>query len=65
VTQAAKSGRPARRNAAPEISLVPKAEQSRASDAKPQTATREGVAPPAITVDDPWRYLHPSRVWPD
>jgi hypothetical protein len=26
---------------------------------------QEAAGVPPITTADPWRYLHPSRVWPD
>jgi hypothetical protein len=65
MTEAAKTGRPARRTAAPEISLVRKEEPPPAAAGKPKPAPSEGVAPLTDTTEDPWRHLHPSRVWPD
>jgi hypothetical protein len=26
---------------------------------------REGISNPRMTTDNPWRDLHPSRIWPD
>jgi hypothetical protein len=28
-------------------------------------APREGMSIPRTTIDDPWRDLHPARIWPD
>ncbi len=33
------------------------------SSAPPKAHTATGLPP--ITTEDPWRHLHPSRVWPD
>jgi hypothetical protein len=33
------------------------------SSAPPARSDATGVPP--ITTENPWRYLHPSRIWPD
>jgi hypothetical protein len=33
------------------------------SSAPPKAHNTAGVPP--VTTEDPWRHLHPSRVWPD
>ena len=35
------------------------------SPQKPTPTPREGVSIPRTTTDNPWRDLHPTRVWPD
>jgi hypothetical protein len=67
--RAAASRRREEPDEAPEIAPAPAAEAQAKPAKKPaeQTAERapDGVAVPLITLEDPWRYLHPSRVWPD
>jgi hypothetical protein len=67
VSQTAKAERPARRKASPgpDIALVATEDAPQAAAAPPPAPKPDGAAPPAITTQDPWRYLHPSRVWPD
>jgi hypothetical protein len=36
-----------------------------AADGAAPKAARRNAVPPVATTEDPWRYLHPSRVWPD
>ena len=31
----------------------------------PASARTSAAAPPQATTDNPWRHLHPARVWPD
>jgi hypothetical protein len=48
--------------------MVPVAATTRAHMPSPNKAVlapREGVSIPRSTIDNPWRDLHPIRVWPD
>jgi hypothetical protein len=48
--------------------MVPVAATTRAhmpSSNKGVLALREGAGIPRTTTDNPWRDLHPTRVWPD
>jgi hypothetical protein len=64
MSQAARAGRKIRPDAAPDITLVPDAPNPAPTE-KPVAQAQDDHAPPPVTLDDPWRYLHPSRVWPD
>ncbi len=66
MSQAARVPRKAPPDTAPDIALVPDAAKP-APAGKPaaQQPVADGAATPVVTLDDPWRYLHPSRVWPD
>jgi hypothetical protein len=48
--------------------MAPAAATTRAlmpSPNKAVPALREGAGIPRTTTDNPWRDLHPTRVWPD
>jgi hypothetical protein len=53
-------------HAAPDLSVVPPeatpARVEKRADAPQKT---RAAAPPQATTDNPWRHLHPARVWPD
>jgi hypothetical protein len=64
MSQAAKAERPARPKAVPDTAPAPEAAAPAPAE-KPAQRAPDGVTPPRVTSDDPWRDLHPARVWPD
>jgi hypothetical protein len=64
VTGAAKPKRVRETTAPPDLTLVPPPKAESPAPAAPKPA-RSSAAPPVATTEHPWRYLHPSRVWPD
>ncbi len=77
MTGEAKARRPRGTSETPDLTLVKpaaagaakKAAAEKAAPAKPANGAAEPVADsasaPVVTTEDPWRNLHPSRVWPD
>jgi hypothetical protein len=76
VSHAARAPRKGPPEAAPDIALVTggakpapgeKTAEKTAEKpvAKPEARQEDGASTPVVTLEDPWRYLHPSRVWPD
>ncbi len=74
MTGAAKARRPRERSEAPDLTLVRPESEEALKKALEKTAPEQkaapkaapsSAAPPVATTQDPWRHLHPSRVWPD
>jgi hypothetical protein len=49
--------------AAKPAAAAPPPPQAANSSTPPKVQAASGLPP--ITTEDPWRYLHPARVWPD
>jgi len=66
VTGSARPKRAREPSAPPDLTLVSPAPEKAAAPAAPVAKKVPAAAAPTVaTTEDPWRYLHPSRVWPD